>query len=180
MTDTSILSGPSGTVRSTTASFGFTAQEAGSRFQCSLNGAAFSACSSPKSYPNLASKQHTFRVRAADAAGKVDASPARLTWTVDAVRPRVAPLSPKPGSTVRDRTPTVRATARDSQTNLAKSNVRLFVDGRRVTTFSYDRANDRLTYTGHKLSFGGHNAKVVARDDAGNVTSRAWRFRVAR
>jgi len=99
---------------------------------------------------------------------------------VDAVRPRVAPRSPKPGSSTRDHTPTVKATVSDSQTNLAKGDIRLFLDGRRATTFFYNRATDRLTYTSRKLSFGRHKARIVARDDAGNVVSRIWRFKVVR
>ena len=58
--NTTITSGPSGTVRTTTASFSFSSSEAGSRFQCSLDRGAFTACSSPKSYTGLANDPHTF------------------------------------------------------------------------------------------------------------------------
>ncbi len=79
---TTINSGPSGTVRQTSATFAFSSNEAGSTFQCSLDGATFSACVSPKKYTGLANGSHTFRVRATDAARNTDATPASRTWTV--------------------------------------------------------------------------------------------------
>jgi Ca2+-binding RTX toxin-like protein len=81
--DTNITSGPSGTVNSTSATFGFSSNQEGSTFECSLDGANFSQCTSPKDYTGLADGSHTFRVRAIAAAGNVDPSPAERTWTVD-------------------------------------------------------------------------------------------------
>jgi hypothetical protein len=82
--DTSILSGPSGTTTATGAEFAFTATEAGSSFECRLDGGSFAACTSPKSYSGLAVGSHAFSVRAKDAAGNVDATPATRSWTVEA------------------------------------------------------------------------------------------------
>ena len=82
--DTTIDTGPSGTVTSSSASFAFSANESGSTFQCSLDSTtAYTACSSPKDYSGLAAGSHTFRVRAIDAAGNVDATPASRTWTIE-------------------------------------------------------------------------------------------------
>jgi hypothetical protein len=61
--------------------FFFSANET-STFQCSLDGAAFSSCNSPVSYTGLASGPHTFDVRATDAAGNTDATPASYAWSV--------------------------------------------------------------------------------------------------
>jgi hypothetical protein len=80
--DTSITSGPSGSTTSTGASFGFSSSEAGSSFECRLDGGAWSSCSSPKSYTGLALGAHTFEVRATDAAGNLEATPASSSWTV--------------------------------------------------------------------------------------------------
>jgi hypothetical protein len=81
--DTAIDSGPSdGTA--TDATFTFHSTEAGSTFACQLDGASWSACTSPKSYSGLPAGQHTFSVRATDAAGNTDASPATGTWTITA------------------------------------------------------------------------------------------------
>jgi hypothetical protein len=81
--DTTIASGPSGTVTATTASFSFSATETAT-FGCRLDGAAFAACTSPKDYSALAAGSHTFDVRATDTAGNLDATPATRTWTVSA------------------------------------------------------------------------------------------------
>jgi hypothetical protein len=80
--DTSVTGGPSGTVTETDASFTFTATEAGSTFECRLDGAAWSACSSPAAYSGLALGDHAFDVRASDALGNVDATPASRSWTI--------------------------------------------------------------------------------------------------
>jgi len=80
---TSIASGPSGTTFSTAASFGFYSSEAGSSFQCQLDAGAWTTCATPQAYASLALGSHTFAVKATDAAGNADASPASRTWTVE-------------------------------------------------------------------------------------------------
>jgi hypothetical protein len=79
--DTTITSGPSGTVLSATATFAFNATEA-STFGCSLDGGTFASCNSPKTYTGLSEADHTFAVRAIDLAGNTDPSPATASWTV--------------------------------------------------------------------------------------------------
>jgi len=114
-------------------------------------------------------------------ANEIAVSPAPLppSQPPDAA-PTISALRPAPGSSTRDRTPTVGAAVRDDRSNLARRNLRLYVDGRRVTTFAYDRATDRLRYTSDRLSLGRHTAKVVAVDPAGLREARSWRFRVVR
>ena len=80
--ETTITSGPSGNVGSTSATFTFTSSEAGSTFACSLDGAVASSCTSPQVYNGLALGSHTFSVRATDPAGNPDESPAQAAWTV--------------------------------------------------------------------------------------------------
>jgi parallel beta-helix repeat protein len=94
--------------------------------------------------------------------------------------PSISNLKPAPGSSTTDRTPTVGAKVTDAETNLAKSNIKLYVDGNRKD-FSYDRSTDRLSFTpGTNLSYGKHTAKVVATDASGAVGTRSWSFTVAR
>ncbi len=76
-----ITAGPSGTTGDTSASFAFSADEAGSTFQCSLDGGGFSACESPATYNGLAPGSHTFSVRATDKAGNTS-PPATRSWTI--------------------------------------------------------------------------------------------------
>jgi hypothetical protein len=76
-----VLSGaPSGSVTSTNASVGFTG-EAGANFTCSIDGASYSNCSSPKALSGLTLGDHSIAVKAADAAGNTS-SAATATWTV--------------------------------------------------------------------------------------------------
>lgn len=79
---TTITSGPQGTVTTTTASFNFTSSEAGSSFQCSLDGGAYESCDSPFE-TQVGPGEHTFRVRATDIANNTDTTPAERTWTVN-------------------------------------------------------------------------------------------------
>jgi hypothetical protein len=51
--------------------FKFAGNEAGSTLQCSFDGAAFSACTSPTTLSRLAAGPHSFRVRAIDLAGNI-------------------------------------------------------------------------------------------------------------
>jgi hypothetical protein len=81
--DTTVETGPA-TTDAATATFGFSSTEAGSSFQCSLDGAAYSACPSPQSYTGLLEGNHTLRAKAIDAAGNADAIPASWAWTVAA------------------------------------------------------------------------------------------------
>ena len=85
--NTTINSGPSGAVASTSASFSFSSSKAGSTFKCSLDGSTFAGCASPKTYSSLSQGNHTFRVQAIDTSGIADPTPASRSWTVDTVGP---------------------------------------------------------------------------------------------
>ena len=85
--NTSIDSGPAdGSVSSPSPSFGFSLTPSGTGFQCSLDGASYSACTSPTTYAGLGGGAHTFAVRALDSDG-ADPSPATRSWVVDASPP---------------------------------------------------------------------------------------------
>ena len=101
--ETAIDSGPaaSATTGPSTA-FGFSS-EPGATFECSLDGAVFSACSSGTALTGLASGSHTFVVRAVDAVGNQDPTASSRTWTVDATPPETSIDSgPADGSSTTD------------------------------------------------------------------------------
>ena len=81
--NTSISSAPADPTNSTSASFVFASTEAGSTFQCSLDGGALANCISPDDYAGLAEGNHTFSVQATDAAGNTDSTPATHDWEID-------------------------------------------------------------------------------------------------
>ena len=95
--ETYIDSGPPGTTTATSASFSFHASKPAT-FRCSLDGATYQTCSSPKSYA-LGMGSHTFRVFAVDKQGRPDPSPAWRSSTVVASAPS-PPSPPSPSSVV--------------------------------------------------------------------------------
>jgi DNA-binding beta-propeller fold protein YncE len=83
--ETTITKGPRRKVRTkrkkARARFRFSSSEAAASFECSLDDAGFDACTSPFKV-KVKKGRHGFEVRATDAAGNVDATPASRTWKV--------------------------------------------------------------------------------------------------
>lgn len=90
--DTTLATGPD----ETGGRVAFTATTPAAGFECSTDGAPWSACTSPVDQSGLAPGDHTFAVRAVGAAGARDRSPASVRWTV--VPPVVRP-APAAGPT---------------------------------------------------------------------------------
>lgn len=73
---------PMRSTAATTAEFRFSSDDPTAAFVCSLDGGTASPCTSPLTLTGLDSGEHTFRVRARDAAGNQDAVEEAWTWTV--------------------------------------------------------------------------------------------------
>ncbi len=92
--ETEIVSAPAPLDNSSTAQFTFSLSDAVSniqRFECSIDSDPFElVIGNSKDYAGLGDGLHTFRVRAVDAAGNVDPTPAEFTWTIDTVSPVIS------------------------------------------------------------------------------------------
>jgi hypothetical protein len=160
----SIDSGPSGTVSSTSASFGFSDTETGASFLCQLDGSGFSACTSPKSYSALADGSHSFQVKARDAAGN-DSTVATRSWTVDTTPPPAPSIDSGPSGTVN--TGSASFSFSDSQTGVS---FLCQLDGA-----GFSSCTSPKSYSG--LADGSHSFQVKARDAGGNdsaISTRSW------
>jgi hypothetical protein len=158
---TSITSGPTGTVASASASFTFTSNESDVTFQCQLDAAGFSACTSPATYMMLGQGNHLFSVRATDAANHTDATAATRSWKVDTIAPNVA-ITGGPA-------------------NASTSGPRVtftFTNTEGATLCSFDSAPLAACTSpvSTNLPAGMHSFRVQATDAAGNMgaDTRAW------
>jgi hypothetical protein len=162
--ETTILTGPTGLVAQASASFTFSSNETGVTYACSFDGAAFVACDSPETAMALAQGAHTFGVRATDAAGHTDGSPASRAWTVDTIAP---------GITI---------TSGPAQNGASGPRVVVgFTVTEGVVTCSLDSgafAPCAMAFAAN-LPAGPHNVRIRAADGAGNVTTVTRAFTVA-
>ncbi len=79
---TRITKGPKAKSSSRLAKLRFSSTEQGSTFQCKLDRNPFRPCRSPKKFGGLKPGKHVFKVRATDAAGNTDPTPAVKKFTV--------------------------------------------------------------------------------------------------
>ena len=118
--ETTIDSGPSGVTADAAPIFTFSSSESSSSFECGLDDAPYAPCASPKAVESLADGAHTFSVRATDAAGNADQTPANRGFTVQTAEPYAeAPettITKGPSGKVTDRTPTFKFRANSQST----------------------------------------------------------------
>ncbi len=152
--DTLIDSHPVDPTASTTATFTFSANQVGSSFECKLDGAGFSTCTSPTNYTNLADGSHTFQVRATHGQA-TDATPASFTWTIDTTAPdTLIDSHPDNPTTLTDATFTFHATE--------TSTFQCSLDNN-----AYSTCTSPKTY--HGLTKRTHTFQVKATDTTGNT-----------
>ena len=161
--NTTITSSPPAASSSTGTSFSFTASDAGPGFECRLDGAAFADCSSPKSYTGLTEAPHTFEVRAEDAAGNLDPTPATHAWTVDLTAPDTSFLS-TPANPSANATPTFGLDSTETP-----STFECDLDGGGWSPCA-------TPFTTPSLGDGTHTLKARATDAAGNTDASEITF----
>ena len=160
-----ITSKPASRTTETSATFAFSSGS-GLTYECSLDGALFTACTSPKSYGALAVGSHTFQVRAKRAPSDVS-SAASYSWVID--------RTPPPAPVMRFKPPSLS----DDSTALF-----LFTDAEAGVTFvckldggASSSCDGAALYW--SLADGFHTFQVQARDAAGNTsgaTSYTWKI----
>ncbi|MBA3415205.1 MAG: Ig-like domain-containing protein, partial [Chloroflexia bacterium] len=85
---TTISAHPAARTDTTEATFAYASSEANARFACALDGGRFAPCPAEgESYRGLRPGKHSFKVRAVDAAGNADPTPASHAWTIEAGKP---------------------------------------------------------------------------------------------
>lgn len=158
--ETTITDGPTGAVGSADATFSFTSSEAGSTFECALDGALFTPCSSPQGYTALAEGSHSFDVRAIDPAGNTDSTPASAAFTVDTIDPAPPVITSSPGDPTSATTATFTFEPGGPDTGTSV-HFECAIDGG-----SFELCSSPRTYFG--LPNGLHSFEVEAVDEAGN------------
>ena len=160
--DTQIDSGPTGTTSNSSPSFGFSADEPGSSFECRLDSASaadWAACSTPKAYTNLADGNHTFEVRATDPAGNTDPTPASRSFTIDSGAPDTQ-IDSGPTGTTSNSSPSFGFSADEPG-----SSFECRLDS--ASAADWAACSTPKAYT--NLADGNHTFEVRATDPAGNT-----------
>ncbi|MGH3090361.1 MAG: hypothetical protein ACRDSJ_24005, partial [Rubrobacteraceae bacterium] len=155
--DTTITGGPSDPFSGTSTNFTFTSTEGGT-FQCKLDNASFAACSSPHPVSSLSEGPHTFQVKAMDASGNLDPSPAIRSFVVDTIDPNTT-ITGGPSGPTNDDSPSFTFTSTEGNSNFE---CRLNSDSFAVCGLPKDFTN---------LDDGAYTFEVRATDAAGNDDS---------
>jgi hypothetical protein len=153
--ETTIDAAPTPFSNERTPTFQFSSDQSGATFECRVDAEAVQACTSPYTR-DLGDGSHTFSVRAVNAAGQSDDSPAEVVWTIDTVPP--------------DTRITQNPPARDNSVNA----VFKFTSTEAGSSFdcSLDNAGFVACKSGDSfgpIGDGAHSFTVRARDRAGNV-----------
>jgi plastocyanin len=162
---TTIKGKPADPSSSTTAEFTYESNEAGSTFECKMDGESFTACpSTGKTYTGLGEGPHTFQVRATDSSLNTDESPASYSFSVvlpttpPVVTPPPPPPDPspavapnttitfKPKATTKDRTPTFKF-----KSTVAGATYECKLDGKALKPCRSPLTTKPLSYARHTL-----------------------------
>jgi hypothetical protein len=155
--ETTISRGPDAVTRERSASFTY---GGGTGYECRLDDAAWGAC--PAGYAGLDAGEHRFRVRASDAAGNVDDSPAVHTWAIDLTAPTTT-IADKPRARDWETTARFRLTAADAGGSTV-AGIECRLDGQPFGPCEDEYRN---------LAEGDHTFEARAADAVGNVEDPA-------
>ncbi|HWB57305.1 MAG TPA: Ig-like domain-containing protein [Gaiellaceae bacterium] len=169
---TTIDSAPSDPSSNAAPAFDFSSSEPGSTFECRLDAGAWTACASPEAYSGLADGNHTFSVRAIDAAGNTDPTPDSHAWTIDATPPGGGLADP--GQYLRG---TVALSASPSDTGVGVQGVDFQVSPADAGSWSSVDVDTTAPYGAvwdtTLVADGLYDLRAVVTDNAGNSTASA-------
>jgi hypothetical protein len=169
--DTTIDSGPSGTIRATAASFTFFADEPAARFDCRFDSDEFAPCTSPMSYSDLTDGTHTFEVMAGDAVGNTEPTPASRSFVVDTSPDTVPP------DTLIDSGPSGLVSSSSARFTFSSTEESSTFECR-IDDAEFAACTSPASYSG--LTTGAHTFEVRSTDISGNTdltpAPRAWNY----
>jgi len=155
---TTILTGPDDLTSDSSPAFTFESDDPDATFECRVDEEDFAACTSPHSLTDLEDGSHTFEVRATDAVGNTEQSPASRSFTVDTTSPTTT-INSGPSGLTTDNTPTFAFSSDDPDATFEC----------RVDAGAFAACTS--SHTSSVLADGAHTFEVRARDEAGNVDS---------
>jgi 6-phosphogluconolactonase (cycloisomerase 2 family) len=167
--DTVIKTGPAAYDNQTSPTFDFDASYP-STYECKLDSGSFAACDQSPTIQVAADGPHTLAVRARDALGNVDATPATYSWTRDTTPPSTpAPSTPLDGAAnLAPATSFSWAPSVDALSGV--SDYELLIDGTSRATVQPSTCVPTCTANVADLTNGTHTWSVRATDGAGNAS----------
>ncbi len=167
--ETHLTATPADPSTNSAASFSFTGTDhvGVTSFMCNLDSGGFVACSNPQSYAGLALGAHTFQVKAIDAAGNVDASPASHTWTIIPAPPPSAPSAPSQMQATAAGIANMSVIWLDNATT--ENGFRLYRDGLQIKEFPSAPVGSTVSFTDSGLTCATtYTYEVLAYNGAGD------------
>ncbi|PKV75182.1 Ig-like domain-containing protein [Pontibacter ramchanderi] len=172
--ETTITQKPAEISKEKSPTFEFTSNKSPVYFEASLNDAAYEVVSSPYTLSNMPDGRYTLSVRAVDAAGRKDATPATHTWTIitePPTPPTFTALTEDRGPVNNDRITsdnTIRLSGK------AQNGVEVTVSEAERGELGKVKANDSgdwtFSYEGTALPAGVYSFTAIATDVAGTAS----------
>ncbi|EJF11460.1 Ig-like domain-containing protein [Pontibacter sp. BAB1700] len=180
--ETTITQKPAEISKEKSPTFAFTSNKSPVYFEVSLNGAEYTVVSTPYTLSNMADGRYTLSVRAVDAAGRRDATPATHTWTIitePPTPPAFTAVSEDRGPVNNDRVTsdnTIRLSGKAQ--NGVEVTVREAERGELGKVKTNEGGDWSFNYEGTALPTGVYRFTAIATDIAGNESKVSNTFTV--
>jgi len=166
---------PANPTSSTSASFTYTDSSSITKFQCQLDGGAWTDCGttrpSSKSYTGLAAGGHTFCVRAVS--GSTTSSATSYAWTIDLTAPKVNSINTAATNPTSASSVTWTVVFSESVTGVATSNFGLVAAGLGGTPAITGLSGSGTTYTVTASTGSGSGTLQLKLTGAGSIKDTA-------